>query len=225
MTSGGSFKRKVRARMRLTGERYTTALVALREASGALRPAPQQHERQAMQPSPRIADLFRRFSDRSRVAIGKSENLARREGSPTVDARHLLLGAIAADGLGRRKLAEHGDVQPLIDAASIDDAAVEQLPHVPYSPASKKVLEQCLVVAVAAGDNEILTTHVIAALLDNGDDEVRRMLTTCGVDLEQLRAELPAPDGAERTRVREQLAANAEPRTMVEKPVPIEDPC
>jgi len=177
-----------------------------------------------MQPTAPIADLFRRFSDRARIAITKSENLARRDGSPTVDARHLLLGAIAAHGLGLRQLLSSGDVQPLIDAAVVDDAALAELPRVPYTHASKKVLEQCLVVAVTAGHNEIRTTHLIAALLDNGDPEVRRMLAECSVDLEQLRAELPAPDAEERTRVREQMNQNAGPLTLVEEPMPIEDP-
>lgn len=220
MTRGREFKRKVRARMRLTGERYTTALSVVRDASEAVRPEPQAPERQAMTA---VADLFSRFTDRARVAVVKSENLARRDGSPTVEARHMLLGAIAAAGVGLEVLRSHGDVQSLIDAALIDDADFAELPHVPYSPESKKVIEHCLVVSLAAGDNEIHTTHVLAALLDNQDDDVRRMLAACSVDLDLLRVELPAPDATDRARVRDELSSQGTVR-LVQRPVAVERP-
>ena len=192
--------------MRRTGERYTTAHAELLGASTAVRPLPQDTERPSMsQPSPRVADLFRRFDNAARDIIIKSENFARRDGSATVDPRHILLGVAGVEGLGSQALRVHGHVQPLIDASVIDDAAFAEQPHVPYSTASKKLLEQVLIEAIAETSNVISTQHVLAALMDAGGDEVRSTLEQLDVDMEALRLALPAPDPADRAAALEHV--------------------
>ena len=171
------------------------------------------------QPQPMVADLFRRFTDRSRTAVVKSESFARREGSATVDPRHLLLGVIAAEGTGHAALSAAGDVQSLVQLATVDDEAFAHLPHVPYRAESKKVLELALVVAIAAEHNEIRTEHLLAAVIDAQDEEVRRMLTAHRLDVTPLREALPASDPEARATARQTLSA---PVPLREVPMPKE---
>lgn len=172
-----------------------------------------------MNPTAPVADIFRRFTDRSRTAVVKSESFARREGSATVDPRHLLLGVIAAEGTGLEALRGQIDITPLGSLAAVDDEVYAHLAHVPYQTESKKVLEQALLVAISAEHDEIRTEHLLAALLDREDEEVRRMLTAHRVDADALRRALPAPDPNARAAARAELAEKVPLR---EVPIPKE---
>lgn len=211
--------------MRLTGERYTAALLAIRGGSGAARLKPQEPEGSAMneaptnEPHPMVADMFRRFTNRSRTVVVKSENLARREGLAWVDPRHVLLGVVAAGGTGWEALGARADISALEALASVEDVLYSDLPHVPYRPVTKKVLEQSLVVAVTAVDNEIRTEHLLAALIDREDQEVLRMLNAHRIDPAELRQVLPAPDAEARAATRAELSAKV---ALREVPTPLE---
>ena len=153
-----------------------------------------------------IADMFRRFTNRARTVVVKSESLARREGLAWIDPRHVLLGVVAAGGTGSEALRAHADILALEALASVDDALYNELPHVPYRPETKKVLEHALVAAVTAGDNEIRTEHVLAGLIDSEDQEVQRMLAAHKIDAGELRRFLPAPDQSSRAAARAGLS-------------------
>ena len=162
-------------------------------------------------PPPMVADIFRRFTDRSRTAVVKSESFARREGSATVDPRHLLLGVIAADGTARAALGAQQELASLDQLATIDDVAFAHLPHVPYLSDSKKVLEHALIVAIAADDIEIRTEHLLAALIDIEDQDVRRMLAAHRLEVSVLRLLLPAPDAEARAVARQTMTKHVAP--------------
>lgn len=92
MTRGREFKRMVRARMRLAGERYTVAQAEVERAPGATRRQPPESERHDMTEATPSAPTspFAFFSDRSRRAVVHARNSAHREASETIRPVHLL---------------------------------------------------------------------------------------------------------------------------------------
>jgi len=148
---------------------------------------------------------------------GRAE--ARRDGSPAVEAQHLLL-AIAADPgtAARRVLAEAGldrdAVRAAVDrefAASLRVAGVELTgfalppatadPHrdVDLGTSAKLVLERAVRVA-GRGPGRIRPAHLLLGVLDTGVGTVPRALALAGVDRAELVARTRAALSEEDTR-------------------------
>ena len=62
--------------------------------------------------------------------------------------------------------------------------------HVPFGRGAKKVLELALREAIRVHSREIRSEHIALAVLRTDDDAVRMLLSTLGVDVRALRADL-----------------------------------
>jgi len=197
MTRDREFKRQVRTRMRLTGERYTVAQAEVERAPGAERRPPQDPERLDMTEAPQpTVSPFNWFSDRSRRAVVHSQNLAHLDGSESIRPVHLLQAISMVAGLGDQLLRTHAPTLPWPppEAPGEDPAPAPGLEkHIPFSPEAKRSFELAYTSSIADDPDaqNVSTQHLLAGVLDLGDGEVLTMVRQAGADLPQLRAALP----------------------------------
>ncbi|MFT4200828.1 Clp protease N-terminal domain-containing protein [Gordonia sp. (in: high G+C Gram-positive bacteria)] len=136
-------------------------------------------------------DAFQRFTPRARAVLVKAHDDAVRSQAESIEpallARHLLpddqtlavaaLRKTGADVDGLRSA--FGDPAP-VEATLAPGART----MIPYSDASRKVLDETLAVALGKGHNYIGTEHLLLALFD--DDEVAETLAAHGADRDAL---------------------------------------
>ncbi len=151
--------------------------------------------------------MFERFAKDVRAAVMRAaDEEARRLGSRTVEAEHLLL-ALAADthAPAGRLLAEAGlDHEGVLAAlereterslaavgVALSDFALPGVPAAPprsprFAASGKRALERTLRVAVARGDRRISAPHLLLGVLRAELGTVPRALAAAGVDRAEL---------------------------------------
>ncbi|MFN8019995.1 MAG: Clp protease N-terminal domain-containing protein [Acidimicrobiales bacterium] len=112
---------------------------------------------------------FHRFTTRAKNAVMAAHQAAASAGHTAVEPGHLLLGLVSeTDALAARVMAH---ARPLTEIATAATAALPPAGSpsdalVPYSDASKKVLELTFREALRLGHNYIGTEHILLALLE-----------------------------------------------------------
>jgi len=143
---------------------------------------------------------FERFSGEARRVVAAAVESAEGLGHRRVGSEHLAIGvATAADTVASRALTSVGITAEALSASVADTlvGGAEGPQRRPFTPASRRVLERSLVVAMERGDNDIRAHHILLALLDDeGDGAV--VLTAQGADVAAIRAavETAAAEGA-----------------------------
>ena len=135
--------------------------------------------------------MFERFTERARQVVVLSQAAARELDRDHIRTEHLLLGLIREEeGLASRVLASLDVTAEKILAAAehvekADDEHADMRGQIPFTPATKKVLEESLREALSLGHNYIGTEHILLALLrdpaavavlaehDASDDKIR----------------------------------------------------
>ena len=133
---------------------------------------------------------FERFSGEARrVVVGAVES-AERLGHRSVGSEHMAIGvAGTSDTVAAAALGGLG-ITPDALSAAVAESLVGGAPghrRRPFTPASRRVLERSLEIAVERGDPDIRAHHILFALLDDeGDGAV--VLTSLGSDADAIRA-------------------------------------
>ena len=156
--------------------------------------------------------MFDRFDEDTRRAFGvarrESERLRRRE----IDTEHLLLGiaagtSVATLRLFRRLGIEGAAVRTAVESlVTIGAAPVPRLDMVPFTPATKRVLEATVAEAKALGHVAITPIHLLLGLIAEKEGVAARALRSLGLDAGFLRA---AAGGRERTGARDATGSTA----------------
>jgi Clp amino terminal domain, pathogenicity island component len=141
---------------------------------------------------------FERFRREARRVVTLAQTEAKELGHEWIGTEHLLLGVLAAEGIGGRALAEFGitlddvrqDVSRIVGDA--EEAAPPRPrrrrgPRMPFTPRSKKVLELSLRVARKMKDDFIGSEHIVLALFEEGESVAAEILRERGVEEEELR--------------------------------------
>ena len=149
--------------------------------------------------------MFERFARDARLVVKDAEAEARRLGSPTIEAEHLLLAltgldratavghALAATGLDRDAV-EHAlaaERERSLMAVGISIGDFDLPPPRPaarprWAAGAKSALEHALRVSLERGDRRIESGHVLLALLRAQAGTVPRALSEAGVDRREL---------------------------------------
>ena len=150
--------------------------------------------------------IFKRFAKEARAGVEAAVEEARALGHDSVGDEDLLLGILSTDkgeaaeafsslGVTLEEACEESE-RTLSDALSSIGISLEEirqgagdtfdmsLPEdreIPFSPRSKKALEQALREALRLGDNYIGTEHVLLGILRNEDGTAVRILDGLGV--------------------------------------------
>lgn len=111
--------------------------------------------------------MFERFTDRARQVVIIAQNEARDMGSPAITGQHLLLAlhdeqeGIAAVVLKDAKFDPLAYRMRISEEITTDSAPS----HLPFTVASKKILEKSLGEALQLGHNYIGTEHILLGMI------------------------------------------------------------
>ena len=134
--------------------------------------------------------MFERFTDRARRSMVLAQAEARRLRHNFIGTEHLLLGLLAEeDGLAAKALNSVGVTLEATrqTVAEMVGPATETVASPPFTPRSKKVLEEALREALQLGQNYIGTEHILLGLLRQGDGVGAQAIGQLGVELSQVR--------------------------------------
>jgi ATP-dependent Clp protease ATP-binding subunit ClpC len=138
--------------------------------------------------------MFERFTDRARRVIVLAQEEAGALDHNYIGTEHILLGLIReGDGVAAKALEALGVGLAAMRQQVEEIVGRGQGPrsgHIPFTPRAKKVLELSLREAVRLGHNYIGTEHILLGLIREGDGVAVRILTGCGVRLDQAREQV-----------------------------------
>lgn len=126
-----------------------------------------------------------RLADQARQVVRDALGHARRSGASEVGVTHVLLALLDdADGTAARILDDLGG--PLDELREVVDAGLERGDestegHLPFSAATKKVLELALRETIRMGARQIGTEHVLLAMLRDEGTAAAQLLIERGV--------------------------------------------
>ena len=129
-----------------------------------------------------------RFGADARRAVVEAQVAARAMGHEHVDTEHLLLGILSAgpDAAGATMLERCGLTARMAEeeVVAADGRGDEPTKgHIPFSAATKKVLELSLPEAIASGRGRIGTEHLLLALVRERRGVAAQILAQHGVDV------------------------------------------
>jgi len=149
--------------------------------------------------------MFERFTHDARAVVGQAETEARRLGSPTIEAEHLLLAmthlngataageALAAAGLDHDRVTEALDAERerSLTAVGISIGDFDLRPRATatkprLAASAKSALEHSLRIALVRADKRIEPGHILLALLRAEAGTAPRALAEAGVDKQEL---------------------------------------
>jgi ATP-dependent Clp protease ATP-binding subunit ClpA len=184
LTRDRSFKKVVRARMRMTGESYTAARAQVERSAPPSRPV--NRGGSGMYP-------FERFTERARTVLTFAQQEAEAARHSYIGTEHLLLGLLREEG-GLACIALNALGVELGPAREAISAALTGARHVigQIVPTSrvKKVIELAFEDAVRTGHNYVGTEHLLLGVLLEGHGVAAKVLDDMGVTLESARAEI-----------------------------------
>jgi hypothetical protein len=147
--------------------------------------------------APEQLDLshFARFTNRARSATVAAQGEARTGGHATIEPGHILLGLLhEPEALAAKAMVNLGAEPEAVRAAVTPKLgpAVENPPgeHVPFSGASKKVLELTVREALRLGHNWVGTEHILLGLLALGNVPGPDALAALDITRERVEAQV-----------------------------------
>ncbi len=157
-------------------------------------------------------DIFERYTEGARRALGQAQELAKEMGHNYVGTEHLLLGILMAeDSLASRALNEAGVTEKEAHQQAerlVGRGDYQFTDSFGYTPRTKKIIELSLYEAKTLNHSYIGTEHLLLALIRERECVAMRILQDLGVDLGALRkalldsmgSEEPAKGGASKAR-------------------------
>ena len=146
--------------------------------------------------------MFERFTPGARKAVVISQELARSCHQDVIEPVHLLLGTLGANdpdmgALLDRLGLDSGDVVEQVSAI-VQTGTADLTGHIPFHEGTKMVIADSLKQALALGDKEIRTTHLLLGLLHIDRGPLSDVLAKLGITTASVTAALGAggSDGA-----------------------------
>jgi ATP-dependent Clp protease ATP-binding subunit ClpC len=136
--------------------------------------------------------MFERFTDRARSAVAAAQEHSRRLGHTWIGTEHLLLALAEGDGVSARALRQLGFDRARFEQATVDQVGqghrVGLTGHIPFTPRSKKVLEEGLRQALAMGHTWIGTEHLVLGLMEDDSSLATKLVVEQGISAAALKA-------------------------------------
>lgn len=136
-------------------------------------------------------NVFERFTEGARRALGLAQETARELGHNYVGTEHLLLGLLQAeDSPASRALAQAGVELEALQRQTerlVGRGDYQFTDSFGYTPRTKKIIELSLYEAKTLNNSYIGTEHLLLALIRERESVAARILQDLGVDLNELR--------------------------------------
>ena len=139
--------------------------------------------------------MFNRFTERAQKVILLAQEEAKKLNHDYLGTEHLLLGLVAlGEGVAAVALNNLGiDLRKLrqeVEKAIGIGENILLLGEIPFTPRAKKVLELSVEEAQDMGHNYVGTEHILLGLIREGEGVAARVLSSLGINLEKLKAEI-----------------------------------
>jgi ATP-dependent Clp protease ATP-binding subunit ClpC len=135
--------------------------------------------------------VFERFTDKARGALVFAQDEARLLNHNFIGTEHILLGLLReSDGVAAKALASLDvDLETVRQKVTetVGPGSAPPAGSPPFTPRSKKVLEQSLREAMQLGHSYIGTEHLLLGLVREGEGVGAKVLTSLGAGLEAVR--------------------------------------
>lgn len=161
--------------------------------------------------------MFENYTQRAKLVVMRSQQVAIQMGHPVVGTEHLLLGLVAEEqGVATKVLRQLG-----LSAQSLYKQLHELMGEgtqpvgqgVPFSPRVKRVLEIAVEEARELEHNYIGTEHLLLGLLREGEGIAAKLLLTNNIDLETVRSAVIEALGSSDTQPGIGTAEKSPPRS------------
>ena len=136
---------------------------------------------------------FRRFTERARAVVSRSETEAHGLGHGFVGTEHILLALFeATDGLAKNVLDGEGISKPMakehiLALVQRGTASEDEDGKLPFTPRAKAVLRGAVDEALQLGHNYIGTEHLLLGLFHDEDSIAAKVLRDLGTDYSAIR--------------------------------------
>ncbi len=143
-----------------------------------------------------MSDNFENFTPRALRAIRLASKEAENFNHAYVGTEHILLGLVAlGEGVAVDVLEGMGivleDIRIAVEkAVGQGDGTTQTVRRLPYTPRTRKVFELAKTEAKEMGGDIVGTEHLLLALIREGEGVAARVLTSLGLDLDDLRANI-----------------------------------
>ncbi|MFC2043987.1 ATP-dependent Clp protease ATP-binding subunit [Chloroflexota bacterium] len=141
-----------------------------------------------------MASQFEKFSERARRVLTLAQEEARQFNHSYIGTEHILLGLVReGDGLAAKVLINVGISLSKVRSAVefiIGRGEKALMGEIGLTPRAKKVIELAIDEARQFGHSYIGTEHLLLGLLHEGEGVAATVLSSFGVTLEQVRAEI-----------------------------------
>jgi ATP-dependent Clp protease ATP-binding subunit ClpC len=138
--------------------------------------------------------MYEHFTEAAISTIIRAQEESRQAGHNFVAPEQLLLGLLSGGrGLAFKALTQANVtlVAARTEVLNIEPKGSDRIAmEIPFTPASKRILELSLVAAKKPGPYETDTEHVLLAIIEHGDNAAIQALRNLGVDLKTLREDL-----------------------------------
>ena len=137
--------------------------------------------------------MFEKFTDRAKKVMSYAKDEARKLGQMYVGTEHLLLGLIKEhDGIAGQALTklevDYDETLELIrELTKTEDSEVPG-GHIPFTPRTKRVLENAYRETMLQGKTYISTEHLLLGIVREGNGSAMTVLTRMGVTSDAIRA-------------------------------------
>ena len=136
--------------------------------------------------------MFENYTQRAKLVIMRSQQLAMQMGHPIVGTEHMLLSLMAEEqGVANKVIAHLGlSAQRLYEQIQevMGKSAFPTGQGVPFSPRTKRVMELAREEARELGHNYIGTEHLLLGLIREGEGVAARLLQANNIHLEVVRS-------------------------------------
>jgi ATP-dependent Clp protease ATP-binding subunit ClpC len=168
--------------------------------------------------------MFERFTERARKVVVLAQEEARHFNHNYIGTEHLLLGLLREDeGVAARALASlnvtldevREQVESIVGYGEEGTGA-----QAPFTPRSKKVLELALREALQLGHNYIGTEHILLGLVKEKESVASQMLSSMGVEADEVHRRVIRMLGAEPHQRRRGLSSRLLGGSRAARPEP-----
>lgn len=135
--------------------------------------------------------FFDKFSDGARAVMALAQDEARALDQQYVGTEHLLLALIKQnDGIAAQVLKKLGVnyESALISVEEITDKDEEEVPggHIPFTPTTKRVLENAYKVTIESNVEHIKTQHLLLGIMKEEQCSAAKILASMDIDAEDV---------------------------------------
>ncbi|MEI6100845.1 MAG: Clp protease N-terminal domain-containing protein, partial [Eubacteriales bacterium] len=138
-------------------------------------------------------DYLSRFTQGAQAALGHAAESAQQMGHNYVGTEHLLIGLLMEGGSASQMLSQHTDVKALTERIMQVGGSGSMIKQgLTYTPRSKKILENSVVLARQLGHKYVGTEHILLALISEREGMAFRLLYENEADMAAMQEEILA---------------------------------